>query len=88
MARKPGVFERGHARLPAAQRLREGDDLKMNPLGVGKTEFILAVVEKAVSLVGDLVQAPGTEPVALSMSSGGASAAIDRRLCNARDECG
>ena len=65
---EPGVLQSGWAHLPASARAGEGDDGKADALGVGKGEFVLAVVREPVLFVGDAVVAPGAEPVSCGVA--------------------
>ena len=62
--RKPGMFKRRLTRLPAANRLRESNDLEADSLWIRERKFISAVIIKTVPFLRHMIKAPRAEPVA------------------------
>src|SRR6267154_2316932 len=85
MTGKPGVIQGRYARLPTAKCLGKGDDLKTNPFRVRESEFVLAVESKAIPFIRHTVQAPGAEPIPLSVAHRWGCKVLDFRLRHGRD---
>ena len=80
MIGKPGVFKCGRARLTAAQRLREEDNVELNSRRIRKAEFVFSVELKAIAFVGHAIETPRTEPVAFLSACGLPRSAVDGRF--------
>ncbi len=80
MFRKPGMFERRHARLVAPQGLAEGDDLEGDSLRVEKRELVLALELEPIPFIRHAAQAPGTQPIARGVGQAFGGSVLHRRF--------
>ena len=85
MTGKPSVIQGRCTRLPTAECLGKCKDFKTNPLRVRESEFVFAVEGKAIPFIRHTVQAPGAEPIPLSVAHRWGCKVLDFRLRNGRD---
>ena len=82
---KPRVIQRRQTALLATEGRAESDDLEANSLRIGKAEFILPIIQEAISIVSDSVQTPCAQPITTCHAQRRVRVRFKRRFGNSRN---